>query len=164
MAYAILTAQSSDDLVDELSGAPISSKPSQPAQRDSVTPADDNNIYADPPTNQPQFSSGIGQLPPSDKEEDGTTVRPSCSISSCHQHALIGGHPQSGSLISPQTHPTLLSNHQTEQVIVNEHPMATNPAPAQISTATHRQSRLTPPPSSPSHLLSPLSSPLAESK
>ena len=81
MAYVIITAQRPDDLGDDLSEAPARSKPSQPAQ----PPADDDDddIYADPPTNQPRFSSGISQLPPSDEEEDNTTVRPSHSISSC---------------------------------------------------------------------------------
>jgi len=53
-------------------------------EKDSIPPDDDDDIYADPPTNAdlPRLSSGIGQLPPSDEENDETTVRPSHSISS----------------------------------------------------------------------------------
>ena len=160
MAYVIIAAQCPDDLGDDLSEAPARSKPSQPAQ----PPADDDDdIYADPPTNQPRFSSGIGQLPPSDEEEDDTTVRPSRSISSRRRHALIGGQPQSGSPIANETQPTSPPSRQTEQVTVNERRTTANPGPAQPSAATHRQSRLTPPPSSPSRLSSPLSSPPSES-
>jgi len=157
MAYEIITARCSDDLGDELSGAPTRWKPSQP---DIVPPADGDDIYADLPTNQPRFSSGIGQLPLSDEEEDKTMVRLLCSISSCHWHALIRGQPQSSSPVSHQTHPTSPPPCQTKQVIVD---VAANPTPAQFSTATHCQSCLTPPPSSPSCLLSPLTSPPAES-
>ena len=136
-------------------------------EKDSVPPDDeDDDIYADPPTNlnQPRLSSGIGQLPPSDEEEDETTVRPSRSISSRRRHALIGGgHPQSGSPTSPQTHPNSPPSRENEHVTVNERRTTANPGPAQPSAATHRQSCLTPPPSSPSRLSSPLSSPPSES-
>ena len=156
----IIAAQRSDDLVDDVSRAPARSEPSQPAQ----PPAndDDDDIYADPPTNQPRLSSGISQLPPSDEEEDDTPVRPSRSISSRRRHALIGGQPQSGSPIANQTQPTSPRARQTEQVTVSKCPTTANPGPAQSSAATHRQSHLTPPPSSPSRLSSPLSSPPEE--